>query len=124
MVITIESSVEFVKKGGLGCKNTTTLICVTRRMIRAYLNFKQQFDSMSYRLGTSSFKLSSRTSKVMPFGKVYFDPFHVSLRPCGCIYDNKNLKLNFLCVIDRTLLGIKHFSYITQKYPEKVYIYT
>ena len=63
------------------------------------------------------------TSNVMHFGKVYFDPLHVSLRFCGCIYDTKNLKVACLMrnVIDQALIGIKHFSYITHKYPEKVH---
>ena len=34
-------------------------------------------------------------SKVMHFGKVYFDPLRVSLGPCGCIYDNKTIKLSY-----------------------------
>ena len=29
-----------------------------------------------------------------------------------------------LCVIARTLIGIKQFSYISHKYPEEVYINT
>ena len=33
----------------------------------------------------------------------------------------KTLKSLVLCVIDRGLTGIKHFSYITHKYLEKVY---
>ena len=33
----------------LGRKNTT-LVCVTRRLIRAYLNFEHQSNNMSYRL--------------------------------------------------------------------------
>ena len=61
------------------------------------------------------------TSNVMHFGKVYFDPLHVSLRFCGRIYDTKNLKVACLCIIDRALTGIKPFSYITRLYPEKVY---
>ena len=34
-------------------------------------------------------------SKLMRFGKVYFDPLRVSLGHCGCIYDNKTIKLNY-----------------------------
>ena len=45
MGISIESTVKFTK--WLGCKNTT-LIGVTRRMTRAYLSFKQQFNGTSY----------------------------------------------------------------------------
>ena len=31
-------------------RENNTLVCVTLRMIRAYLNFKHQFINMSYRL--------------------------------------------------------------------------
>ena len=31
----------------------------------------------------------------MHFGKVYFNPLRVSLGPCGCIYDNKTIKLSY-----------------------------
>ena len=48
--ISIECIVKFAKKV-LGHKNNTSLICVTRGMIRADLIFKQQFDSIFYRLG-------------------------------------------------------------------------
>ena len=44
---TIESTVKFAK--WLGRKNTTR-VCVTRRMIPAYLNFKYLFDNITYRL--------------------------------------------------------------------------
>ena len=37
------------------------------------------------------------TSKVMHFGKVYFDPLHDLLGPCGYIYDNRNVEHN--CVM-------------------------
>ena len=47
MGITIERTVKFAK--WLGRKNTT-LVCVTRGMIRAYLNFKDQLNNKSYRL--------------------------------------------------------------------------
>ena len=40
----------YSSQNGLRRKDTT-LICVTRRMIWAYLNFKQHFDNLSYRLG-------------------------------------------------------------------------
>ena len=41
---------------------------------------------------------------------------HVSL-PCGCnVYDNKYLQLK--CAIDRVIIGIKHFPYITHQYAE------
>ena len=53
--------------------------------------------------------------------KKYLDPLHASLRSCGCIYDTKTLKLTCLMRNDRTLIGTKHFSYITHKYHEKVY---
>ena len=44
--INVECTVMFAKTIG---RKTTTLVSATRRMIRAYLTFKQQFDSMSYR---------------------------------------------------------------------------
>ena len=40
----------YSSQNGLRRKDTT-LICVTHSMIRAYLNFKQHFDNLSYRLG-------------------------------------------------------------------------
>ena len=43
--INIECTVMFAKTIG---RKATTLVCATRRMIRAYLTFKQQFDSMPY----------------------------------------------------------------------------
>ena len=42
-------STEKVHKKGYGRKNTT-LICVTRKVIRADLNLKQQYDSLPFRL--------------------------------------------------------------------------
>ena len=38
-----------VHKKGYGRKNTT-LICVTRKVLRAELNLKQQFDSLPFKL--------------------------------------------------------------------------
>ena len=35
------------------------------------------------------------TSKVFLFGKVYFDPLHVSFGPCDCIYDKKTKRTSF-----------------------------
>ena len=83
-------------------RKTTTLFCVTRRVVVADLNFKQQFDSMPFRLGLLikivQSQSYSNTSKVIGFGKVYFAPFplHVLLGPCGCFFDNKNIKFNCL----------------------------
>ena len=47
MGIANESAVKFAKRAR---GKNTTLICVTRRMIRVYLNFKQHFDKLSNRL--------------------------------------------------------------------------
>ena len=44
----IESTERFIKNG-YGRKDTT-LICVTRKVILADLNLKQQFDSLPFRL--------------------------------------------------------------------------
>ena len=81
----------------LGRKNTT-LVCVTRKMILAYLNFEHQSNNMSYRLSLLKLKNFPVTKlqkhvKSDHFGKVYFDPLHVSLRSRDCMYDIKNLKL-------------------------------
>ena len=65
-----------------GCdsiESTVKLTKVTQKVIWA-LNFKQQVDSLSFRLVLSKLKIVvqsktySNTSKVMRFGKVYFDP--------------------------------------------------
>ena len=67
------------------CHKNTALVIVTPRMNRAYLNFKHQFNNV---LQTESLKFKNiqsksyrNTSKVMHFGKAYFDPctFHYSL---------------------------------------------
>ena len=50
-----------------------------------FFEFKS-FKSQSYR----------NTLKVMQIGKVNFDPLHVSYGHCGCIFDNRNLKLSCL----------------------------
>ena len=64
----------------LGRKNTT-LLCVTRMMNRSYFNFKHQYNNLTYK--TESLKLINiqsqcyrNTSKLMQFGKVYFDPLY------------------------------------------------
>ena len=44
----IESIVKVYKKGYV--RKNTTLISVTRRVIQAYFNFKQQINSLSFRL--------------------------------------------------------------------------
>ena len=49
MVSSIESTVKFAKRAWLVIDATPR--CVTRRMIMADLDFKQQFDSMYFRLG-------------------------------------------------------------------------
>ena len=78
-------------------RKITTLVCVTRGMIRAYLIFKHQFNNKSYKNESLKFKYiqSQRyrnTSNLMHFGNIYFDPLHVSLWSCGCIYDTKKPK--------------------------------
>ena len=51
---------------------------------------------MSFKLESIQSQNYRNASKVMHFGKVYFDPFLVSLGTCGCIYDNKSIKLCYL----------------------------
>ena len=92
----IESTEEFTKRG-MDVKNII-LICVTRKVIRADLNLKQQFDSLPFRLTLKVVTVQSQsyssTSKVMRCGKVYFAPLPLSLGHCCCILDTKNMKCN------------------------------
>ena len=48
MGITIESTVKFAEVAWT--YKSITLLCVSRRMNQAYLNFKHQFHNMTYRL--------------------------------------------------------------------------
>ena len=91
---------------GHGRKNTT-LICVTRRMIRADFNLKQQFDSMSFRMDLQNFKPSHPKATVTHdalWKKFCFAYLYDSFGNCGSIYDNKNLKCNCLMNNDMTLI--------------------
>ena len=79
---------------------------------------------MSLKLESILSQSYRKASKVMHFVKVYFDSLRVSLGPCGCIYDNKTIKLSYHVRNYWTLIGIRQFSYISHKYLEKVCINT
>ena len=74
-------------------RKITTLGCVIRGMIQAYLILKHKFNNTSFKFKNIQSQSYRNTSNVMHFGKVYFYPLHISLRSCGCIYDTKNLKV-------------------------------
>ena len=76
-------------------------------MIRADLDFKQQFDSMFFRMDLQNFKLShpkaTETHDAL-WKKFCLAYLYDSFGHCGSIYDNKNLKCNFLMNNDTTFI--------------------
>ena len=79
-------------------RKNTTLIRVTRRMIQADFNFKQQFNSLSFRLVLLKLKMLNRKATVTDQKWCVLDfflpPLPLSLGHSGCIYDSKNMKFN------------------------------
>ena len=66
------------------------------------------------------------TSKELHFGKVYIEPLHGSSGPCAYLYDNTNLKLNFImCNTDRALIVLKVFSiFHTPTFAKGLHLYS
>ena len=78
---------------------SSTPFYVTHKMIWNFVNLKEQFDNMSYRLSLLRLQLSNIKAivthqKCMIISNFDFDPLRVELGPYGSYFDETNSKNN------------------------------
>ena len=121
--ISIESTVKFTKSGF--SMKAPFLFKIHIRRSGTFVNLKEQFDNMSYRLSLvrlqlSNLKATVTNQKCMIISNFDFDPLRVELGPYGFLFLTKQTqRTTVMWAIDWSLIGMKQFLYAIQQHSEK-----
>ena len=102
MGFSIESTVKFTKSG-VSVK-VPLFFKLHIRWSGTFVNLKEQFDNMSYRLSLLRLQLSNLKPKVHDYLKFQFWPLACWIRPYGSFFDETNSK-NKCCVRNRLVFN-------------------
>ena len=120
--ISIENTVKFTKSG---FSVKAPFLCKLRlRLSVTFVNLKEQFDNMSYRLNLLRLQLSNRKAtvthqKCTVISNFDFDPLHVELEPYDSFLTKQTQRTIVMCAVDWYLIGMKQFLYAIHQHSEK-----
>ena len=121
--ISIESTVNFTKSGF--SVKAPLLFKLHIRWSGTFVNLKEQFDNMSYRLSLLRLQLSNLKATVAHqkytiISNFDFDPLRVELGPYGSFFEKQTQRTIVMCAIDWSLIGMKQILYATHQHSENV----